>query len=61
MAKWLKYVLSIASGFASGAITASQSGAALKGTLIGGGLGSLVALGNLRATAPQDAKKVGGA
>lgn len=51
---WLKYVLSIGSGFLTGAATANQSGAATKGSLIGGSLGAVMALINLSATAPKD-------
>lgn len=58
MPTWLKYLLSIASGFGAGAATSSQSGGGTKGTLIGGGLGALVAIGNLHATSPSDEKIV---
>jgi len=58
MPTWLKYVLSIASGFGSAAATSSLSGGGTKGTLIGGALGAIVALGNLSARAPKDAAKL---
>ncbi len=58
MPTWLKYILSIATGFGSGAVTASQSGGHVKGTLLGGALWALVAVGNLSATAPKDEKKL---
>ncbi len=58
MPTWLKYVLSIASGFAAGAGTSLGSGGGTKGTLIGGALGALVSVGNLQATAPKDEKKL---
>jgi hypothetical protein len=58
MPNWLKYVISGASGFAGGVATASQSGAGLKGDLIGGALGAILSLGNLTASAPKDKEKV---
>lgn len=60
MPTWLKYVLSIVTGFGAGAAASAQTpGAGTKGTLIGGALGAVVAIGNLSATAPKDEKIVG--
>ena len=60
MPTWLKYVVSIGTGFLGGLGTAQQSGAGTKGSLIGGADGAVIALGNLSATAPKDEKLVKG-
>ncbi len=59
MPNWLKIVTSIGISFATGAITAKQSGAKTKGVLIGGAAGALLGLGNLVVTPPTTEEPVG--
>ena len=57
MNNWLKLILSVGTGFATGAITAKQSGAGRKGILLGGAITALLGVGNLIATPPPEVEK----